>query len=206
MLYPIHTMGINAWCSDLIVEPYNMETVYLMSVCGFQVAVKGIVANFLDNNGICAEIDGTDHYLMRDHIGYKVQMKKLPSGLAHAVILPKLALPKNNDERQNSFFVITKEQDILPLFFRHLDDKTEIPMHPSWASWLWKTFKRQDSWLTELKNLAGDYKGYMFNFYPTKLHDLISGAIKKKVPDIISCMTWKGENGNGSGSAAIDFT
>ena len=198
-LYPIHTMGIKAWCSDLIIDPQDMETVYFMSICGYQVTVKGIVANLLENCGISIEIDGVEHYLTRSDMGYKVQMKKLPSGLVHAVVLPKLALSRNDEEKQNRFFVITKEEQyVLTLFFRHLDEKTEIPLHPTWASWLWKTFKKQDDWFIELQTLAGNFKGYLFDFHPTHLHDLISKAIRKKVPEVVKCMTWKGENIDGT--------
>ena len=57
-LYPIHAMGIQAYCSDLIVDPSDSETVYFMSVAGYQATVKGIIANLLDNYGISIEIDG----------------------------------------------------------------------------------------------------------------------------------------------------
>ena len=33
-----------------------METVCFMSVCGYQVAVKGIIANFLGNKGIALDV------------------------------------------------------------------------------------------------------------------------------------------------------
>ena len=48
-LYPIHAMGIQAHCSDLIVDPDDPEIVYFLSVCGYQVTVKGIIANLLEN-------------------------------------------------------------------------------------------------------------------------------------------------------------
>jgi len=202
-LYNIHTMGINAWCSDLIIDPQDMETIYFMSICGYQVTVKGIVANFIENSGISIELDGEIHDLVRSGLGYKVQIKKLPSGLVHAIVIPKLALPINNDQKQNRFFVITsKDQSVLTLFFRHLDEKTEIPLHLSWDSWLWKTFKKQEGWLIELKTLVGDYKGYLFDYHPTRMHDLISKAIKKKVPEIVQCMTYKGGNGDGTSNFA----
>ena len=198
-LYNIHTMGIQAHCSDLIIDPEDMETIYFVSVCGYQVTVKGIVANLLEDSGISIKVNDEDYDLVRSDTGYNVQMKKLPSGLVHAVVITKLALPKNDEEKQNRFFVITKEQpDILPLFFKHLDEKTEIPLHPSWASWLWKTFKKQDGWHSELKTLVGDYKGYLFDYHPTRLHDLISEAIRKKVPEIVRCLTKKGGNGDGT--------
>jgi hypothetical protein len=51
-LYPAHAMGIHAYCSDLIVDPEDDETVYFMSLAGYQAAVKGIVAPWADVRGI----------------------------------------------------------------------------------------------------------------------------------------------------------
>jgi hypothetical protein len=202
-LYPIHAMGIQAYCSDLIVDPNDLETVYFMSVAGYQATVKGIVANLLEHYGISIEIDGNNHYLTRASLGYKAQMKKLPSGYAHAVLLPKLALAKSDEERQNMFFVLTDNRDeLLTLFFRHLDEKTEIPLHPSWAGWLWKTFEAQEGWMIEAKTLVGSYRGYLFEFNQKHLHDLITEAIRDRVAEVIGCMEWKG----GNGSAKPDFS
>ena len=49
----------------------------------------------------------------------------------------------------------------------------------------------------ELKTLAGNFKGYSVNFNPKQLHDLISEAIRNKVPEVTQCMEWKGGNGDG---------
>ena len=194
-LYPIHSMGIKAWCSDLIIDALDKETVYFMSVCGYQVTVKGIVANLVENCGIDISVDNCNYYLTRSDIKYSVLTRKLLSGLVHAIVFPKLAIPNNDEEKQNCFIVITKEyQDIRTSFFRHLDEKTEFPLDPSWTSWLWKTFERQDDWVMELSTLVGDYKGYKFYFNPTQLHDLISEAIRKRVPEVVQCMKWKGDN------------
>jgi hypothetical protein len=202
-LYPIHAMGIQAYCSDLIVDPTDLETVYFMSVAGYQATVKGIVANLLEHYGISIEIDGSNHYLTRASLGYKAEIKKLPSGFAHAVLFPKLALPKSDEERQNTFFVMTdNSNELLTLFFRHLDEKTEIPLHPSWARWLWDTFEAQEGWMLETKTLAGSYRGYLFEFNQKQLHDLITEAIRSRVPGVIDCMVWKGGNGNGE----LDFS
>ena len=192
-LYPIHAMGIHAYCSHLIVDPGDSETVYFMSVAGYQATVKGIIANLLDNYGINLEVDGNKHYLTRANFGYKAQMKKLPSGLVHAVLFPKLALPKSEEEQENEFFILTDKRDeLLTLFFRHLDEKTDIPLHPSWARWLWKTFEEQEGWLLEAQTIVGSYQGYLLEFNHENLHDLVSEAIRKRAPEVIDCMKWKG--------------
>ena len=197
-LYPIHAMGIQAYCSDLIVDSSDSETVYFMSVAGYQATVKGIIANLLDNYGISIEVDGNSHYLTRASFGYKAQMKKLPSGLVHAVLFPRLALPKGDEEHQNKFFIVTDKRDeLLTLFLRHLDEKTDIPLHPSWAGWLWKTFEGHEEWLLEAQTIVGSYQGYLFEFHQENLHDLVSEAIRKRTPEVIGCMEWKGGNGSG---------
>ena len=197
-LYPVMATGIRAYCSHLIVDPEETDTVYFMSICGYQVTVKGIIANLLENYGISIELEGDEHYLVRSDFGYKVQIKKLPSGLVHAILYPILALPKNDEDKQNRFFIFTdRREERRELFFRHLDEKVEIPLHPSWTKWLWRLFEDQDEWLIRLKTLAGNYSGYSFRFHPKQLQDLISEAIKSKIPEIIECMKWKGGNGDG---------
>ena len=192
-LYPIMTTGIMAFCSDIIVDPHELDTVYFMSVCGYQTTVKGIIANLLENYGISIRIEGVDYYLKRSGLGYKVLVKKLPSGLVHSILFPKIALPKNDEERQNTFFVFTDNTGKrVKIFFRHLDEKVDTPIDPSWDRWLWNLFEGQDEWLLELRTLTGNYHGYSFEFNPAELTDLISTAIKNKDPEIIACFKWKG--------------
>jgi hypothetical protein len=198
-IYPIHSMGIEAHCSDLIVDPSDPEVIYFLSVCGYQITVKGIVANLLEYSGACIEIEGKEYDLACSDMGYKVLMKRLPSGLSHALIFPKSTLPGQRDDRdKNRFSLITQDKKDIPiLFFRHLYEKIEIPIDPSWMRWLWKTFQKE-KWLHKLRTLVGDFKGYHSEFHPARLHELISKAIKEKVPEIIDCMAWKGGNdGNG---------
>jgi hypothetical protein len=200
-LYPIHTLGIQAHCSDLIVDPNDTEIIHFLSICGYQITVKGIIANLLENYGAVIEIDDEEHNLACSDTGYKVLIKKLPSGLAHALLIPRPALPGHKDDKnKNQFFIITQDKKEIPiLFFRHLDEKTEVPIDPSWVRWLWKTFQKE-KWLFKLKTLAGDFKGYLFEYHEARLHELIAEAIREKVPEIIKCMTWKGDDDGSSDS------
>ncbi len=194
-LYPVMATGIRAYCSDLIVDPIDPETAYFMSICGYQVTVKGIIAAFLESYGISIELESGEYYLMRADLGYKVQLKKLPSTRAHALLYPVLTLPGHTEEKKNRFFVFTnQEAEEKEMFFRHLDEKADIPLHRSWAEWLWRLFEDQDEWITKLETLAGNYSGYAFRFHPKQLQDLISEAFRKGVPEIIDCMKWEGDN------------
>ena len=196
-LYPIYAVGIQAYCSDLIVDPDGSDTVYFMSIAGYQATVKGILANLLENYDINIKIEGSEYSLTRASLGYKAQMRKLPSGLVHGVLFPKLALPKNEENGQTSFYLFTKaEDDAFRLFIRHLDEKTEIPLHDSWEKWLWEVFL-ENEWILELETLAGSYRGFSFVFNQKKLQDTLSEAIRGKNPEIIKCFEWKGGNGDG---------
>ena len=197
-LHPIMATGIRAFCSHLIVDPKETDTAYFMSICGYQAAVKGIIANFLESYGISIELEGGEYYLMRADLGYKVQLKKLPSARAHAMLYPILTLADTAEEEQNRFFIFTdKTAEREELFFRHLDERVDTPLHPSWTDWLWWLFENQDGWLTRLETLLGDYQGFAFRFHPKQLQDLISKAFKNKVPEILDCMKWKGDDHHG---------
>lgn len=203
-LYTIQSMGIETHCSDLIVDPIDPEIIHFLSICGYQITVKGIIASLLDRySGASIEIEGVEHDFACSDMGYKVLRKKLPSGLAHALLIPKSAIPGYKDDKnKNSFSIITHDKKDIPiLFFRHLDEKTDIPIDLSWVRWLWKTFQKE-KWLFKLKTLVGDFKGYHFDYHPARLHELVSEAIRGKVPEIIECMTWKGGNGNGTKNLA----
>ena len=204
-LYPIHIAGINAYCSDLITDYQDQEIVCFLSVCGYQATVKGIIANLLESYDIGITVDGIEYYLARSPLGYMVKIKKLPSGLVHGVLLPKAALSKRGETENDCFYIFTRDignDKLLRLFFRHLDQKTDIPLHLSWDHWLWQVFESQDGWLNELKSLAGDYRGFSFTFDPEKLREFISEAIRKKVPQVIECMQWKGGDSSGKYDSA----
>ena len=72
------------------------------------------------------------------------------------------------------------------LFFRHLDNNTDIPLHPLWSHWLWKIFSKK-CWLTRLETLVGDYRGYLIEIDEDELTDTITDAIAEKDPEVIRC-------------------
>lgn len=190
-LYPVMATGIRAYCSDLIVAPKDGETTYFVSLCGYPATVKGLIANFLENYGISIDIEDKEHLLERADLGYRTQLKKMPSGLLHALVYPELALA--TVEGENQFFVFTDNSaDKRELFFRHLDKKVDIPLHPSWKKWLWNLFKTSDEWLVKLRTLVGQYQGYAVSYSSKELQSHISEAFKENDSDIVKCMKQKG--------------
>ena len=186
----INSAGISAWCSELIINEES-ET-YFLSVAGYQSAVKGIIANFLQYGSITVKVDGKYFYPVRSSLTYTVHYRKLPSGLYQCVTFPKIALPDDNKDSKDIFLVIAQTGSMArDLFFKHLDNSTQIPLHPFWSHWLWKVFSNK-CWLTRLKTLVGDYQGYLIQINEDELSDTITMAIVEKNPAVIRCFE-KGE-------------
>ena len=181
----IHSAGISAWCSQLIINEES-ET-YFLSVAGYQSAVKGIIANFLGYGSITVKVDGDYIYPVRSTLTYTVHYRKLPSGLYQCVTFPKIALPDDNKESKDIFLVIAQTGLLArDLFFKHLDNHIDIPLHPLWSHWLWEIFSNK-CWLTRLKTLVGDYQGYLIQIEEDELTDTITTAIIEKNPAVIRC-------------------
>ncbi len=181
----INSAGISAYCPQLIINEES-ET-YFLSVAGYQSAVKGIIANFLQSGPITVKIGGEYIYPVRSSLTYTVRYLKLPSGLYQCVTLPKIALPNDKKDSKDSFLVIAQTGSLAQdLFFKHLDNNTEVPLHPVWSRWLWETFSKK-SWLTRLNTLVGDYQGYLMQINEDELTDTIAMAIVKKNPAVIRC-------------------
>lgn len=189
----INSGGISAYCSDLIVN--EDRDVYFLSVAGYQTAVKGIIANVLEYGSVVVEIGEGYEYLSRSSQSYSVYYQRLPSGLYQGVVLPKIALPGNNEPR-DMFLILSQHTSVAQeLFFKHLEEKTEIPLHPSWSGWLWGIFSDK-GWLTTLDSLVGDYQGYVVEINEDELKDTITMAIANKNPDVMVCFKKGEENGS----------
>jgi len=180
----IRSRGIEAYCSDLVVDENTWA--YFMSVAGYQTAVKGIIACVLEYQSATVSINGNYEHVNRASESYCVHYQKLPSGLFQGTILPKTALP-NYEESKNSFLILAEHTSTAKaLFFDHLEQKTGIPLHRTWSDWLWRTFSGED-WLTPLETLIGGYKGFLVDIYEDDLKDAIATAIRNKTPEIIRC-------------------
>jgi len=188
----INSVGIEAYCSDLIVDEEG--EIYFLSVAGYQTAVKGIIANVLEYNSVTVRIDGESLYPLRSTENYSVHYQKLSSGLFQSVILPRIAFP-NNDETKDMFLVLAEGGSMArELFFKHLDEKTDIPLHPLWSGWLWKAFSEK-AWLIPLESLIGDYRGYLVEINENELRDTITTAIAHKDAEVMVCFEKGGEYG-----------
>ncbi len=180
----IRSSGIEAYCSDLVIDENSW--IYFLSVAGYQTAIKGIIAKILEYRTIAVDIDDDCRYITRATENYSVHYQKLPSGLFQGAILPKIALP-NCEESEDTILVLSEDlSSAKTLFFDHLEEKTEIPLHKDWLNWLWQIFT-DNGWLTPLETLTGPYKGFLVDMNEEGLKDAITTEIRKRNPQIMGC-------------------
>ena len=180
----IRSGGIEAYCSDLVTGENSW--VYLLSVAGYQTAVKGIIATVLEYQTVSVSLNGGWQHIIRAGENYTIHYQKLPSGLYQGIILPKIAL-SNCEESKDAFLVLAENvSSAKELFFNHLEAKTEIPLHKAWLNWLWRAFT-DEGWFTPLETLIGGYRGFLVGIYEDDLRDAVTMEIKERNPEIISC-------------------
>ena len=189
MLHRIRCQGIEAYCSHLIVDKETNERVYLLGVAGYQSAVKGTLANMLKGESLSVEVNKETIWVERFSENYLMKIKKMPSEYCHGITLTKIGTTEGNSHSPYREFILINEDplEVKGPFYNHLDQKTEVPLHPSWTDWLWTLFGEK-GWITRLETLVGRYEAYLVNFHQEELSGDITEAIKKKVAAITDCM------------------
>jgi hypothetical protein len=182
-----------------VVTPYT-EIPYLISLAGFQVAVKAVTASFIQRSytWIEAGVDEIPYTLAKGSFHYTFQSRKLPSGLFQTVIFPKSIIEPPVDKVVSSsiFFVqmtpAITESDIATQFLAHYAKNTDIPLHESWALPLWEIFSKDDfGFLDPLDTLVGDINGYLVQHSDWKLTDIITEKLKAENPAFADCFKEK---------------
>ncbi len=188
MLHRIRCQGIEAYCSHLIVDKETNQRIYLLGVAGYQSTVKGILANMLKGESLSVEINKETFQVERFSESYLMKIKKMPSEYCHGISLIKIGQDQGRGSPDREFLLINEAPlEVKNPFYDHLDQKTEVPLHPSWKDWLWTLFGEK-GWITRLDTLVGEYEAYLVNFHQEELSCEITGAIKKKVPTITQCL------------------
>ena len=189
MLHVINSGGMFAHCSDLIVDGEHKNQVHYLCLAGHQGPVKGILAALLEGKNACIEIHGSSHFLIKMDEGYRMLSKKLPSGYCQGVIFLQSAL-QNVPEKQDKgrFLMLSHDPTKKHLqLFRQLQARLiEIPLHQSWARWLWR-LHRDMGWLLTSVTLAGSFQGFLVELRPQDLHEAISQGLSGNDPELSHC-------------------
>ncbi len=151
-LYTASANGFSATSDAWARDPLDGH-IYLLSMVGPQTALKAIWAAMLKRTpDPLFLIEGADGMAVSG--GYKrcsipphtvgtwtTKTMRLPvSGGFHSLVYTKLAEYTHDAPG----FLLLSEADEPPLeaYYRFLNRRTSMPLHPSWASWLWTKAER----------------------------------------------------------------
>ncbi len=147
-LYTISVGGFSA-TADAFARDEDAETLWFLSMVGSQTALKAIWGSLLKQPPETAHIiQGADGMALtgdyhRCAIPYQTlgtwttKIARLPTSNGwHALVYTKWA---EYASEHDSFLLLAKSEEEAPaLHHRFLDRRSPLPLHHSWASWLWR--------------------------------------------------------------------
>ena len=148
VLYTISAGGFSATV-DTFARDDDTDGLWFVSMVGSQAALKAIGASLLKQPPDAAHLirgaDGTDFsggyrrcVVPHETIGtWTRKLARLPvSGGWHALVYTKMA---EFAYERDSFLLLAKTEEEAPaLHHRFLDKRSPLPLHRSWAGWLWR--------------------------------------------------------------------
>ena len=147
-LFTISAGRFSATC-DAFARDEPTDGLWFLSMVGSHTSVKAIAACLLKQPPEIAHIiQGADGMALsggyqRCSIPYSTigtwtnKTVKLPvSGGYHSLVYTKLAEYASEDDR---FLLLAQSEEDAPhTHYRFLDRRSPLPLHPSWAQWLWR--------------------------------------------------------------------
>ncbi len=147
-LYTVSAAGFSATADAFARNPDSRE-LWFLSMVGPQTALKAIWASLLKQPPEAAHVirgvDGgelTGDYLRcsipNQTIGtWTTKISRLPTtGGWHAMVYTRLA--EYSFERDDFLLLARSTEDAPALHHRFLDRRSPLPLHRSWAPWLWR--------------------------------------------------------------------
>ncbi len=179
---PIPKMSFGGF--SVYVEAYVLGgyKVYYASLFGSLGAVKAISAALVAGKSVSLHVPGEFKRTVSKQFGRKYRMvsKRLPSRALNTVVLVDYMFLSH--ERRFCFLVHDSDNPVVDRFYSQLVYRTEVPLHSSWAQWLWDEFC-QKSWAGPLKCFR--IQSYFIRFTDNKLSELLKRGVQtKQIPEI----------------------
>ncbi|MCC6387415.1 MAG: hypothetical protein IT302_08540 [Dehalococcoidia bacterium] len=115
------------------------QEIWFLSMLGHQQSVRAIWARLVkgEYGFLSGDVDGASLPLAREAWGtWRFSGMRLPSGASyHGMLVPEVAT--YNSDRSDFVLLVRDRDDPARLHFRFLNRRLELPLHPSWATWLW---------------------------------------------------------------------
>ncbi|MCZ2109617.1 MAG: hypothetical protein LC118_08630 [Dehalococcoidia bacterium] len=115
------------------------QELWFLSMLGHQQSVRAIWARMVkgERGFLSGDGDAKSLPLAREAGGtWRFNGMRLPSGASyHGMLVPELAV--YNSDRSEFVLLVREQDDPARLHFRFLNRRRELPLHASWAPWLW---------------------------------------------------------------------
>jgi hypothetical protein len=138
----LHTVHIAGFSATVDAFALDGEQLWFISMLGSQQSVRALWARLVKGeSAYLSEGDlngGSPCWLAREAWGtWRFHGARLPSSAAyHGMLVPDLA--SYTCERPD-FLLLARTEDEAPmLHYRFLNRRVNLPLHPSWAEWLWE--------------------------------------------------------------------
>jgi hypothetical protein len=118
----------------------DADELWFVSMLGHQQAVRAIWARLVKGEAAYlseTELGGQPVPLAREAWGtWRFSGQRLPSGAAyHGMLVPELAAFAV--DRRDFLLLVRQQDEAAHLHYRFLNRRLDLPLHPSWAEWLW---------------------------------------------------------------------
>jgi hypothetical protein len=164
------------------------EQLWFISMLGSQQSVRALWARLVKGETAYLSADdlgsGTSEcWLAREAWGtWRFHGARLPASASyHGMLVPDLAAYAC--ERSDFLLLTRSEDEAAALHYRFLNRRVDLPLHPSWAEWLWDRGLASSE--TEALHSVG-IRAYRCRPDVAKLEEDISAAVKRgrlTVPD-----------------------
>jgi hypothetical protein len=136
-----HTIRTAGFTATVDAFAQDGEQLWFISMLGSQQSVRALWARLVKGEtAYLSEGDldgGSPCWLTREAWGtWRFHGARLPaSATYHGMLVPDLAA--YNCERRDFLLLARNEDESPALHYRFLNRRVDLPLHPSWADWLW---------------------------------------------------------------------
>jgi hypothetical protein len=165
----------------------SLDEARFLSVGGPAESVKAVLAGLASGGRVTLfrKIEGVDlqhrhrgsagAIIHADSIKLHLLARRLPCGQSHGILYPDTG----PTEARYAFTLLlpkAREDDAPLALLRMIDARTTVPLHPSWAAWLWGLLDQEDL-LAQLSGV-GDWMGWDVRWSDSTLPRRVTEAVK----------------------------